>query len=78
MDTLIEQALQQHISGFMLMVAVRGLLLFSFFFTPWLPSLGFITICPHFASSRGSGRKAEMQTRDEKVCVCLSKKVKKR
>lgn len=43
-----------------------------FSLTPWLVSLGFISICPHFASSCGSGVKAEMQTWKEDVCVCVS------
>lgn len=43
-----------------------------FSLTPWLVSLGFISICPHFASSCGSGVKAEMQTWKEDVCVCIS------
>lgn len=42
-----------------------------FSLTPWLVSLGFISICPHFASSCGSGVKAEMQTWKEDVCVSL-------
>lgn len=42
---------------------------FFFFLTSWLLSLGFISICPHFASSCGKGVKAEMQTREENVCV---------
>ncbi len=48
------------------------LLPFSFFPLFWLLSLGFISICPHFASSCGSGVKAEMQTREENVCVRVS------
>lgn len=42
-----------------------------FSLTPWLVSLGFISICPHFASSCGSGVKAEMQTWKEDVCVYI-------
>ena len=41
------------------------------FLPPQLLSLGFISICPHFASSCGSGVKAEMQTGGEGVCVCV-------
>lgn len=42
-----------------------------FSLTPWLVSLGFISICPHFASSCGSGVKAEMQTWKEDVCISV-------
>lgn len=84
MDALTERTPPQYISGFMLTVALQAgattlsFLVFFFFLPPWLLSLGFISICPHFASSCGSGAKAEMQTRGEDVCVrlcvCLSDK----
>ena len=75
MGTLTERTLQQYISGFMLTVALQAdaaTFFFTFFYTPrLLLSLGLISICPHFASSCGSGVKAEMQTRDENVCVAM-------